>query len=367
MLAAGLLLTCSVFSKQTTVVPAVALASVALLVPVLSQSRRTWRWGMWLSAATVLFTFVCTSVLLGVFLQAMSHGYAYDLLVRDPVRYARVVPLGSEIDTSLRYMAVPLATLAVVMLCVVLAFVADRQRVGRRDVLVVLSALLVAVSPIPTAILAEAKLGGRSNQLIGPVWTLTLGATVLLLVLRPSVRQLMAAALTVAVLLTGAGPFAKLMREQRLATPRLYHTATWRGVDPYLSAALDNGQIVFNWAEYPSLSVSPKVPGYPAGDWADLFTAGYVPRYFIQHLIDGRYALVERIRHGRREQRVLVQPRPPRRIDRLEVELVAPAWATRPSSIPRHRCRVLPARLLASSSSAGSVVASARFDRPRLL
>ena len=44
---------------------------------------------------------------------------------------------------------------------------------------------------------------------------------------------------------------------------------------------------------YPSLSVSPKAPGYPAGDADDLSATGYTPRYFIRDLLDGRYGLVQ--------------------------------------------------------------------------
>ena len=41
-------------------------------------------------------TFAVSSALFGIVLQVTSHGYAYDLLVNLPLRYARTVPLGTQ-------------------------------------------------------------------------------------------------------------------------------------------------------------------------------------------------------------------------------------------------------------------------------
>src|SRR5207249_3368244 len=71
----------------------------------------------------------------------------------------------------------------------------NRRGQPRRHVFVGAAAVAVALSPIPTAIAAAMKLGGNFNQYSGPVWTTTLGGSVLLVLLRPSLRQLTAATL----------------------------------------------------------------------------------------------------------------------------------------------------------------------------
>ena len=76
-----------------------------------------------------------------------------------------------------------------------------------------------------------------------------------------------------------------------VGVPNLHQHASWSEIDPLLIAAVDKGEAVFD-PYLPSLSVTPKEPGYPAQDVLDIFAAGYTPRLFIQNLLDGRYSLV---------------------------------------------------------------------------
>ena len=292
MIVIGLLLTSSVFSKQTTVLPCLVLAVLTLVAPIFVKSGRMSTWRTWVNSATALLTFAGTSAFFGIALQVASQGYAYDLMVGGQLRYGRIIPLGQQIGTSLRVLAVPLAALAVLVACVGASLFGDRDRRRRLHVVVAGSAVLVGVSPIPTAIVAQAKLGGGSNQLAGPVWTLTLGCAVLLLLLRPSVRRLAAATIACCVLLAGIGPMTRVMADHKLGSPKLYQQATWSGTDPFLLTAVNKGGAVYDLS-YPALSVSPKAPGYPAEDVLDVLAAGYTPRWFIQDLLDGRYALVK--------------------------------------------------------------------------
>jgi len=294
LLLIGAVLTASVFTKQTTLVTCVALVTLTIALPLLRDPIRSWSVKKALRATTAAWTFAALSLVFGIILQLASRGYAYDLLVRDPLRYGLVVPIRQQIGVSLRFIAVPLAAFAVLIVCAGVALLTDREQGRRRRVFVAVAAVLVAASPIPSAIIAKAKLGGDVNQLAGPVWTLTLGCAVLLLLLRPSVRQLAAAAIACGVLLTAIDPVSHVFSDHRLSASRLYPPATWAPIDPFLQASVDKGETVYDTA-LPSLSVSNKAPGHPASNWIDQFAAGYTPRYFLQNLIDGRYSLVRPI------------------------------------------------------------------------
>jgi hypothetical protein len=294
LLLVGGLLTASVFTKQTTVVTCVVLALLTIAVPILRDPIRSWTWRKGLRSATALLTFVGCSLVFGIALQVASRGYAYDLLVRDPLRYGLVQPIRTQIGVSLRFLAVPLAAMAVLVVCAAVSLVANRHHHQRRRIFVALAAVVVAASPIPSAIIAKAKLGGDVNQLAGPVWTLTIGCAVLLLLLRPSSRQLAASAIACGVLLVAIAPLSHVFAGHQLSASRLYPPQTWGPIDPFLQSAVDNGDAVYD-STLPSLSVSENAPGYPAGNWIDQFAAGYVPRYFLANLVDGRYALVRPI------------------------------------------------------------------------
>jgi hypothetical protein len=269
----------------------VLLALLTIAAPILRDPRRSWTWKKGLRSATALLTFVGLSLVFGIALQIASRGYAYDLLVRDPFRYGLVQPIRKQIGISLRFLAVPLGAMAVLVVCAAVSLVANRHRDQRRRMFVALAAVAVAASPIPSAIIAKAKLGGDVNQLAGPVWTLTIGCAVLLLLLRPSSRQIASSAIACGVLLVAITPFSHFFADHQLSASRLYPPQTWAPIDPFLQSAVDHGDAVFD-STVPSLSVSEKAPGYPAGNWIDQFAAGYVPRYFLQNLVDGRYTLV---------------------------------------------------------------------------
>ncbi len=290
MLVIGLLLTGAVYTKQTTIVTCLVIAGIVLVAPRLIDPARTWTWRRWLRSATVLVTFAGSSALFGIVLQVTSRGWAYDLLVDDPMRYARWMPLGQEIGTSLRLLIVPLVALVVLVASVTWSLRANPGRDRRRHVVVAVAAVVVAVSSIPTAILAEAKLGGEANQLAGPVWTLTLGCAVLLLLLRPSARQLAASAVALGVLLAGITPLSQVMPDH-LGPPDVDQIVAWHGMNPFLLSAVDKGEAVYD-ENYPSLSVSTSDPGYPPGDINDILAGGYTPRWFTNGLLTGRYALV---------------------------------------------------------------------------
>ena len=86
----------------------------------------------WLSSTTVLLTFVGSSALVGLALQLMSHGYAFDNMVLGQLRYRQIVPPESEIGPSLRLLAIPLTALIVLALAVMWTLV-KRQRHRRHD------------------------------------------------------------------------------------------------------------------------------------------------------------------------------------------------------------------------------------------
>ena len=148
----------------------------------------------------------------------------------------------------------------------------------------------MAVCPLPTAILAEAKLGGEANQLVGPAWTLTVGCAVLVMVLRPTMRHVAAGAIACCIVLAGLDPFSGAFPDH-LGVPDLQQTVTWHSVEPFVLAPVSKGKAVYD-ETYPSLSVSPASPAYPAGDINDILAAGYTPRWFVDNLLSGRYALV---------------------------------------------------------------------------
>ena len=286
---AGLLLTGSVFTKQITLVPAIAIALVAVTLPTAAE-RGESSIARWRRSATVILVFFSSSALLGVVLQFASHGYAYDELVQLPLRYGRLVPLWHQAGTSLRLLIIPLVAFVVLVVAAAISFRVDRERYTHRDRVIAVAAIIVGLSPIPTAVLAEAKLGGEANQLTGPALTLSLACAVLLLLVRVSIRQLLAASVACGVLLLGVDPFSQAIPGQ-LGVPDLHQTVTWQAMDPFLVTASSKRQAVFDWI-YPSLSVSPRASSYPVGDVHDSLAGGYTPRWFINNLLTGRYSLV---------------------------------------------------------------------------
>ncbi|HLX87655.1 MAG TPA: hypothetical protein VKR22_04230, partial [Acidimicrobiales bacterium] len=206
MVVTGLLLTGSVATKQITLVPCLVTGIIVLALPPLLQSRDSRGIKQWIRSSWTLVTFVASSALLGVFLQIVSDGQAFDILVRSQLRYGRITSIGHQTGTSLRLLTIPLIALVVCAVIAIRSVREGQEPLKRRSSLLAVSAVVLAISPIPTAILAEAKLGGEPNQLVGPVWTLTLGCAVLLLFARVPTRQLAMTVIACGVLLAGIDP-----------------------------------------------------------------------------------------------------------------------------------------------------------------
>jgi hypothetical protein len=290
LVAIGLLLTGSVFSKQPSIVPCLVLAALTI-----AGAPRARDGGSWLrtvvSKATVPLVFAGSSLLLGIGLQIGSRGHAYQFLVTDIFHYGRYITLQQEIKWSFQRTVVTLAVFALVVAVAVWSFLASRRLRSSREKYVAVSAVIFALCPIPTAIAAAMKIGGNFNQLSGPVWTLTLGSCVLLMLLGPSARQLTASGIACAVALVGVGVLPSNLVTDYIGKPRLDQRVQWTSIDPFLLAAAERSDGVYDH-NVPSLSVSPDAPHYPAGDFVDRLNSGYVPRYFFDNLVEGRYALV---------------------------------------------------------------------------
>ena len=285
----GLLLTASVFTKQSTLVPAVVLSLVpcASALALEARGRSSW-WPLLRGAALCPLVFVASSVLCFALLQALSHGFAWGLLVADGLRIAHNRPFGLQLAKTIGILAIPVAV--VVGLGIVVAV--SKRRGARRNTLVLVAcAVVVSVSAIPSAVLINTKIGGGNNELVGPVWMATLAVTVLLVVLGPWLRQVAATVIACGVLLAGVGPVASALRDAQVGAPVLFPHASWSATDPYLYAFVDRGRPVSAWYD-PSLSVVDGTSGAPSGDWIDAFVSGYTPRYYIADLLRGSYALV---------------------------------------------------------------------------
>ena len=292
MVGTGLLLALSVATKQPTLVPCLVVALVAFAGPHLIASGRGWELRAWLRSATVPATMVAGLVALGVGLQVASQGYAADLLVGLPLRYGRSSSLGHVIRVSVQTLWVPMI---IFVALTVAAVWTSRRSTGetsseRRERVLLWAAVVVGVSPLPTAIWAVAKLGGERNQLMGPIWTMALACAVVLLVHPPHRRAALAAAAACVVLVVSIQPVSALLSPAS-GRPTLYKTTAWSSIDPWLLAQASNGHVVYDIFA-PSLSVTPSESQFPPEDFQDLWAGGYTPRLFIDNLLAGRYALV---------------------------------------------------------------------------
>jgi len=290
MLVTGLLLFGSVATKQITLVPCLVTGVIVLAVPPLLRSHESKGMRQWIRSSWTLVTFVVASALLGIFLQFLSHGQAFDVLVKSQFRYGRITSIGHETATSLRLLTIPLVALVVCAMLAVRSMPAGREPLQRRNTVLAVAVVILAISPIPTAILAEAKLGGEPNHLVGPVWTITLGCAVLLLFVRASARQLAMTAIACGVLLAGIDPVSQIFPD-RLGVPNLHEAIVWTQIDPFLVGVSERGKVVYD-DTYPSLSVLPGNSTHPAGDINDALAEGYTPRLFIDNLLHARYAVV---------------------------------------------------------------------------
>ncbi len=292
MFVTGLLLAGSVGTKQTTLVPCLVAAAIAVVMPHLIEAGPAWRPHELRKSLALLGGFIGSLIVLGVILQVASHGYALDRMFFGQIRASKG-SLSFQVRQSLGYLILPLLALAILVVCVAVARRTNPKRSQRRDFIVALAAVVLALGSIPTAILAEAKVGGAPNQLVGPVWLLTLACAVLLLLVRSSVGRFVMVAIPCCVLLVGIVQFSWSLSDQ-VGLPNLHQSATWSPIDKFLINRVNAGQAIYD-PLHPSLSVSPKSPNYPAGDVNDIFLAGYTPRWFINNLLSGRYALVAQL------------------------------------------------------------------------
>jgi len=110
----------------------------------------------------ILPIFVLSTVLTGVILQVTSRGIASDTLLFLGLRQAKIYSLETGFRLGIRTLFVPI--LALIILCIMLSIQAAMKRGSRRSWLIAGAALLVAVSPLPTASLALSKQGGDYNS-----------------------------------------------------------------------------------------------------------------------------------------------------------------------------------------------------------
>ena len=75
MLVVGLLLTGSVFTKQTTIVPCFLLSLVPIVALAVLEPKDVRTGSKWVTSAIALLTFAVTSAVSGVLLQIASHEF----------------------------------------------------------------------------------------------------------------------------------------------------------------------------------------------------------------------------------------------------------------------------------------------------
>src|SRR5262249_35913313 len=121
------------------------------------------------------------------------------------------------------------AGFGIVAVCAAGSLYARRRELPRRNFFIAAAAVVVAVCPFPTSILAAIKIGGNFNQLIGPLWALVLGSGVLLMLMRPSGRQLVASATVGAVLVVALGVLPRSLLDDKVGRPALDQRNTWVG------------------------------------------------------------------------------------------------------------------------------------------
>ncbi len=290
----GLLLGASVLAKQTTLAPCLVAAG---LVGVTGLQRCGWRVrrkpaealpieGMTLSAVVVLSVAV---------LEAASRGFAFDLLFGLPQRHARLISLRDAAEDSAHQLAVPMAVAAlIVAVTTVRVLLRPHDEEPRRasELRPLIASLLVALATVPGMLVALAKQGGDANQLIGPVWGMTLVVFAALAVANRDCGKVMSQAAAALLLIVSLGPVNAVLRDANIATPSLVLSHQWTDVPADIIAANQEGVAVWDWA-YPSYSVLEDGSSPPAvAVTPDLVAAGYTPRWFLDNLAEGRYGLV---------------------------------------------------------------------------
>lgn len=292
----GLLLAISVLAKQTTLIPALVVAVAAAGVPFLAARSGVSRTPSARSRAVPIEGLVAGAVggvTLGL-LQVASDGFAYDLLFGLARRHGRWRTVGEVIESDLELLAVPIAVSVAALIVMLAPLVLRRSRGdGWHRLVPLVVAVAVAAATVPGAVLAQAKQGGDTNQLAGPVWgaALVLATAVML----SDARARRAAGRVVGVLLvvSTAGFVTSRLEARSVGVPDLVLDHEWKEVPADLVAANDVDRLVLDY-EYPSYSITRDNSETPGEHIApDLTAAGYTPRAFVRALLDGKY---ERVR-----------------------------------------------------------------------
>lgn len=287
----GLLLALAVLAKQTTLPAATVAVVVAWVLPLSDRRRRQASRTALVPVEAMAAAGVGVAVL-GVF-QAWSGGFAIDLMFGLARRHGRWFTVGEVIRRDRDLLAVPVVILVVAVLVALVPLVvrASRRPGSTRMVPLLIAGAFVAAT-VPGTLLAQAKQGGDTNQLVGPVWCATLVLAAALLVSDARRRRMAARVVGVLVVVAGSGFVTTWLEDAGVGQPGLVLDRDWSEVPADLLAANEGGQLVLDY-EYPSYSITESRSATPGGFIAsDLAAAGYAPRYFVQTLLDGDYTRV---------------------------------------------------------------------------
>jgi len=287
----GGLLALAVLAKQTTLPVAVVAGLVAWALPVVAHRRGRSGSRSELVPVEAVVSGAIVVATIGAF-QAWSGGFAYDQMFGLARRHGRWFTVGEIIERDRELLAVPIAVGLVAVLVAVAPLLARKLQRSSTTVVPLVVALAFAAATVPGTLLAQAKQGGDTNQLVGPVWCATLVLATALLVSDARHRRAAARVMGVLVVIASMGFVSTRLETRGLGQPDLVLDRDWSEVPDDLLAATDAGQLVLDY-DYPSYSVTPSDADTPGGFIAsDLAAAGYAPRYFVKTLLDGDYARV---------------------------------------------------------------------------
>lgn len=312
-MATGLLLALSVLTKQTTLLPCLTTAAAAAALPFRHRSRAVGVRRHVLERAPI--EAATLGVLLGGalgVLQIASGGFAYDLMFGLPQRQGKWNTLRGVLRADVKLLAVPLVIGSLVVAISLIPRLIDRLRhrrqhptqgdpapitnaAGRGEHVglgPVILALTLAVSTLPGTMLAQAKQGGDTNNLAGPIWAATLVLAAVLMVSTARSRRIGARAVCSLIVIASLGPMTSVLQRHRLGAPDIVLHHSWHSVPAQLVDANSANRLVLDWA-HPSYSITKSNSATP-GDLiaSDLASGGYSPRWFVQTVLDGRYSRV---------------------------------------------------------------------------
>jgi hypothetical protein len=312
-IATGALLGLSVLAKQTTLLPCLTTAAAAAVLPFRHRGPAVGARRHVLERAPIeAATFgVLVGGALGV-LQIASGGFAYDLMFGLPQRQGRWNTLRGVLRADVKLLAVPLVIGSLILAISLIPRLAERLRHRRKHprqgdptpianapsggdhvgLGPVILALALAVSTLPGTMLAQAKQGGDTNNLAGPIWATTLVLATALMVSTARSRRIGARATCSLIVIASLGATTGVLQDNRLGAPDIVLNHSWHSVPAQLVDANAANRLVLDWA-HPSYSITKGNSATP-GDLiaSDLASGGYSPRWFVQTLLDGRYSRV---------------------------------------------------------------------------